>query len=311
MRLTFRGRTAVALSALGAAGAFIVPTRAQADNVTFSTTYVNTNLAGGEPAVIYSHKAGDLIYAAHEGTTLLYRSGYTSPSTTCDMGQAPQGFVCSYDNQINIWYSSDDGATWTQSPSDIQHAGFSDPDLAEDAGGNIYATGIDLANDALYSSTDGGKTWPTGTTECTPGDRQWVAGGPVPGVAWLSTNTEAAGHVVYETTNAGASCMTLGLNDGGGVGPSGTVGGAYTPYGKLFYLPKHDTLIEPVQFGDGGIGFSSLAHPMQAFAAGSGTWVGHEAVTGAQSSVGSGDVLAFDSDENVYVTWATSTGSAN
>ena len=46
---------------------------------------------------------------------------------------------------------------------------------AQDAGGRVYNTGIDLVNDALFSSVDGGKSWDRGTAQC-DGDRPWLAG---------------------------------------------------------------------------------------------------------------------------------------
>jgi hypothetical protein len=123
----------------------------------FGADYVSTTLAGGEPFVIYSHGAGDLVYSGHEGTTHIDRTYTTTPGSSCDL-RTMTGFLCSYDNQVNIWYSTDRGQSWTKSPGNPAYTGFSDPSLTEDAGNNIYDTGIDLANDALFASSDGGKT---------------------------------------------------------------------------------------------------------------------------------------------------------
>src|SRR2546429_4106527 len=141
--------------------------------------YVDQQLAGGEPEVFADAKHGTLIYTAHEGTTHLYRDGIES---------SPWGdfaFVSNYCNQVNVWTSPDGGANWFRdrylgSPCPTNPAintGFSDPDLTQDAGGRVYNTGIDLVNDALFSSIDGGKTWDKGSAAFHDGDRPWAARG--------------------------------------------------------------------------------------------------------------------------------------
>src|SRR5438270_2057738 len=137
--------------------------------------FVDTTLAGGEPSVAYAVKSGLLVYTSHEGTSHLFSSGI--PGAPAESG----GFLANYHNQVNIWTSADQGATWKVVPFGTSinplYTGFSDPDLTQDNAGNIYDTGIDLANDALFSSQDGGKTWPTGTPQCHAGDRPGLAGG--------------------------------------------------------------------------------------------------------------------------------------
>src|SRR5436190_10750426 len=133
--------------------------------------FVDRQLAGGEPLVMYDPVHKSYIYTAHEGTTHLYKPGLNSPFE----------FVANYRNQVNIWYSKNHGKSWTrddfsgtgfQTPP-AQNQGFSDPDLTEDAGGRVYNTGIDLANDALFSTRDGGVNWDHGTAQCHDGDRPW------------------------------------------------------------------------------------------------------------------------------------------
>src|SRR6266851_9817728 len=117
-------------------------------------TYIDQQLAGGEPEVFADTLHGRLIYTSHEGTTHLYRDGIVS---------SPWGnfsFVSNYCNQVNVWTSPDGGLNWFRdryldSPcptSPAINTGFSDPDLTQDAGGRVYNTGIDLVNDALFSS---------------------------------------------------------------------------------------------------------------------------------------------------------------
>src|SRR5207248_4127992 len=150
---------AAALGLLVAAG--LLPGASSAGNSgpTFAApVYVDQALAGGEPEVFADTLHGTLIYTAHEGTTHLYRDGIVS---------SPWGdfsFVSNYCNQVNIWTSPDGGANWYRdrylgSPcptSPAINTGFSDPDLTQDAGGRVYATGPDLVNDALLPAIGGG-----------------------------------------------------------------------------------------------------------------------------------------------------------
>ncbi len=161
---------------LGVAAAAVVPATAHAASVRFTAPlFVDKTLAGGEPSNAYATKSGLLVYTSHEGTTHLFSSAI--PGAPAESG----GFIVNYHNQVNIWTSADQGKTWQLVPfgtaTNPFATGFSDPDLTQDSAGNIYNTGIDLANDALFSSQDGGRTWPTGTPQCHEGDRPWLAGG--------------------------------------------------------------------------------------------------------------------------------------
>jgi hypothetical protein len=238
------------LTALGFAGT----TTGHAAGLSFSTVYVDPARGGGEPFVIYSHAGHDLVYSSHEGTTLIQSSN--TAGADCELNQGgpgPDGFLCSYDNQVNIWYSSDGGATWTKSLGNPIDTGFSDPSLTEDActnagACNVYDTGIDLANDAAYASPDGGQTWVAGTPQCHDGDRPWLAGGQY-GEMFLATNTEESGHEIFHATvqqvggqNAALTCSTTGITDSGGVG-------------QLYYNHHDGNLIEPkVSGGHYGVG---------------------------------------------------------
>src|SRR5947209_18824437 len=131
--------------------AAVMPAAAHAARFGFARpAFVDTTLAGGEPSVAYAVKSGLLVYTSHEGTTHLFSSGI--PGAPAESG----GFLANYDNQVNIWTSADRGATWQIVPfgsaTNPLYTGFSDPDLTQDAAGNIYNTGIDLANDALFPS---------------------------------------------------------------------------------------------------------------------------------------------------------------
>ena len=263
--------------------------------------YVDQQLAGGEPEVFADTLHGRLIYSAHEGTTHLYRDGIVS---------SPWGdfsFVSNYCNQVNIWTSPDGGANWyrdrylgTQCPtSPAINTGFSDPDLTQDAGGRVYDTGIDLVNDALFSSIDGGQTWDRGNADCHDGDRPWLAGGKANQV-FMATDTvegSGSGHQVFVSNDGGNTCSATGIPDNGSLAD----GGSWTAFGKLYYDKLNGTLVEPAIFnhGDGsfGVGISTLP-------AGGAAFTPHEGVRGT-SMYAHWPAIAIDAAGTVYVVWDT------
>ena len=209
--------------------------------------FVDKELAGGEPLVFYDAVHKSYIYTAHEGTTHLYRPGLASPFE----------FVPNYRNQVNIWFSKNGGKSWTrdnyaagfQTPP-AQNQGFSDPDLTQDDAGRVYNTGIDLANDALFSTNDGGVTWDRGTAQCHDGDRPWLAGAAKDQVFMatdaVEESAQGSGHTIFESKDGGDTCSTSGIPDFG----STADGGSYTGYGKLYWNPRAHKLVEPVLYSD-------------------------------------------------------------
>lgn len=305
---------------------------------TFGYDYVSTTLAGGEPFVIYSHAGKDLVYAAHEGTTHLDRNGVPQADSSCDIlppGTPPSGFICEpYDNHINQWYSTDGGQTWTlestvENPlalTDVAtHTGFSDPSLTEDAPDtspshnpqNIYDTGIDLANDALYGSSDGGKSFPFGTPQCTEGDRPWLAGGHN-GEVFLATDLElpalngAQGHAYFHGRVEGPAivCNQNAIQDHHG-------GDA-----QDYYDHHTGDIYEGALFSDGGVGLGTLedashawgstptdtSMPTGAFSDSEGVNCGSPLAQAQKLCTQLGPILpeiAVDNGDTVYVVWAT------
>lgn len=253
-------------------------------------TFVSSTLAGGEPLVFADTKHGTLIYTSHEGTTHLYRNGVAT---------IPANWLAGYRDQVNTWYSKDDGKTWQLSElagtgtnatgfnaRPDQNLGFSDPDLTQDAGGRVYDTGIDLANDAIFSSNDGGVTWDKGTAMCHDGDRPWLAASNADH-AFLATNTEEGGHQVFQTTDGGNTCGSSPL-DSGISDPEGN--------GKLMWNPVKHELVEPTT-GKDGVGVS--------------TWVpGDKAFTHRASAYGGPifahwPAIAIDRAGTLYEVWDT------
>ena len=281
--------------------------------------FVDATKAGGEPFVAYSAIGNDLVYTSHEGTTHIDRS--FAPAGLAD-------FVCPnparvppecYSNHVWIWTSKDHGKTWQPSDEGLSNTGFSDPDLSIDEAGNIYDTGINLVNDTVFGSTDGGKTW-VGTVNCHEGDRPWLAGGRA-GEVYMATDAATGpgngingGHIIFRGTlgAGGTSFACNGQPAFGGVADFGNYGsGTYSGFNKLYYdhLDPLGALIEPAVFHHGnttGVGISVLRNPADAFNGGSEVFVPKELFndTTVMSPFGAPSI-ALDSAENIYVAWDT------
>jgi hypothetical protein len=289
-------------------------THADSNAVTFSTpSFVDTVKAGGEPGILHSTRHGTLVYSSHEGTTHLDRAGVFGQSTTEFFCPNPPAGQC-YQNHVWVWTSDDNGATWKARDEGLKYTGFSDPDLTEDAAGTVYDTGIDLANDALFSSNDGGKTWTNGTAQCHEGDRPWLAGG-VAGEVFLTTDTITGnGRMLFHSGDYGNSCDSTAIADSGSYG-SGTFSG----FGKGVYDRVDGSFIEPAQFTDAsgkvaGFGISRLPHAASAFAGGTQTFQPVQTVattTGVYSPFGVPEVISMDSAENIYFAWDTNERDPN
>lgn len=303
---------AVPMGALAASASGAVAT----DSVGFtSPVFVDTVRAGGEPEVIYSAKGHDLAYTSHEGTTHLDRAGATGVTSvagfTCNGPLQPTPQPSCYENHVWIWTSDDHGKTWTWREQGAQYTGFSDPDFAIDAAGNLYDAGITfvaLAGDALYSSPDGGKTWPAGTIQCETGDRPWITGGVANEVFYSTANG------LVHSTDAGATCSSTALQDGGTM-PDGST--TYSGVGKGVYDPVDGSLIEPAVFNhaDGafGVGISRLPKAADAFMGGGETFKPVEVAKGTSiySPFGGPEVVRIDRQENLYFAWDTNDRQPN
>jgi hypothetical protein len=259
-------------------------------------SFVDSVLHGGEPLVLDDTVHHSIIYTSHEGTTHLYRPGFTSLEPV----------LFNYRNQVNMWTSSDDGASWRRvsfpagfSSNPAQNTGFSDPDLTQDEGGRVYNTGINLVNDSIFSSNDGGRNWDKGTPNCHNGDRPWLAGGK-PNQVFMASDTlegDSGGHTIFESTDGGNTCSQEGVPDAG----SSPDGRSYTGYGKLYYDHRNGKLVEPVEFKDpngvvDGIG-TSVWKPGD---------LSIKPVKAANTTLFSHfPISIFDNSDNLYLIWDT------
>ena len=260
--------------------------------------YVDKHLAGGEPIVYYDRAHQTYIYSSHEGTTHTLHDGVGgAPATTADFAQ-------NYRNQVNIW-TSRNGHTWSRVNLDgtgfeadpSKNQGFSDPDLTQDDGGRVYNTGIDLANDALFSSGDGGRTWDKGTINCHNGDRPWLAGAHKNEVFLANEPLDTNGHTIWRSTDGGMTCSDFGIGD---------YGTGYAGYGKLYYNRANGSIVEPVIYGSGSganaIGIGILPHATRAFNKQKGAFHAIQ-ISETQGLLTHFPALALDTAGNIYLSW--------
>src|SRR5258705_9015014 len=194
-------------------------------------SYFDTTRAGGEPSVV-AHPDGTLLYAPHAWTTHFYSLEVDNPTSAA--------FFENYRGQVHAWYSTDHGATWhfvdrTLPPDNAPGSGFSDPDFAIDAAGNVYLSEINLANVAMSKSTTSGKSYPLQNFFAqTITHRQWKAAGPAD-VLFIVGNPDEGGtvppdpvgheqHTIYPSTDGG-KVYSSGVDNHGGLGDIGCAHG--------------------------------------------------------------------------------------
>ena len=297
-----RSGAAVALGFGGAALLLSAVPVAAASPLGFARpVFVDQAKAGGEPFTIRSTKTGNLVYSSHEGTTHLDRAGLAAPVSVVQFLCPGVTTVDCYKNHVWIWRSSDHGKTWISSDEGLTYTGFSDPDLTEDTAGNIYDAGIDLVNDTVFSSPDGGRTWPHGNTNCHGGDRPWLAGG-VANEVFVSINASGTGHTIFHSTDAADTCTAGGIPD------NGTLEGGVSYHGtnKPIYDRADGSLIETAMFtytSFSGIGFSRLAHAAAAFGGSPDRFVPIPVATHTTYAGAVGPSMAMDAAENLYIVW--------
>jgi hypothetical protein len=187
-------------------------------------SYVDMARAGGEPSV-QSLADGTLLYAAHAGTTHFYTPAAGDEDSTA--------FAENYRGQVYAWVSDDGGVSWqfvdrTLPPDNQAGSGFSDPDFAVDAAGNVYLSEINLVNVALSKSTDNGHSYELQNIGAmTITDRQWSTAGPEDVVFMVGNADEGgtfpsdpvgnSGHIVIRSTDGGQTFSEV-VEDPGGLG---------------------------------------------------------------------------------------------
>jgi hypothetical protein len=281
-------------------GLALAPAASVAKGVGFAPPqYVDTEQAGGEPILLTDPSHHTIVYSAHEGTTHLYREGFFSP-----LGDVH--FLGNYRNQVLLWTSKDGGASWQRvdfgggfRTDPTKNSGFSDPDLTMDEGGRMYGTGINLVNDSLFASDDGGMRWDKGTAQCHDGDRPWLAGGKA-GEVYMATDPaeDQLNHRVFMSEDGGQTCSATGVPDFGTYKPTGE---SYNGFGKLLYQPGTGRLAEPEVYMDDNGNVDGV---------GAGTWSpGDPAFTphkiASTRMTAHWPAMAMDRAGTLYVVWDT------
>jgi hypothetical protein len=194
--------------------------------LTFSEpVYVDIFRAGGEPSVV-STPDGVLLYGAHAGTTHFF--------TLAGADEDSAAFAENYRGQVYAWFSEDDGDSWnfvdrTLPPDGVAGSGFSDPDFAIDAAGNVYLSEINLANVAVSKSTTSGRSYELQNFfGMVMSDRQWKTAGPE-NVLFIVGNVTGtggtfptepvgnSGHTIFRSVDGGRT-FSVGIADSGGLG---------------------------------------------------------------------------------------------
>lgn len=193
---------------------------------------IDAHRAGGEPSILALRDGHTVIASAHAGTTHLYK-----PNT-------PGGsdFVTNYNGSDFVWRSENNGDTWRYvglngsetGPYSGPMYGFSDPTLAEDAAGNVYNAGINVANVFVARSADKGSTWSANPVAALFTDREWLAADEADHLYMLASDP---GRVIIESRDGGQT-----WNHGDGL-PAGGISSPIT------VDPNDGTLY---QAGDGG-----------------------------------------------------------
>ena len=170
--------------------------------------------AGGEPSV-EGLPDGTLLYGAHASTTLFYRNNMPDPD-----------YVTPYTGATYVWRSTDLGDTWTyvglagtQVGPHATVSGFSDPDFAVDAAGNVYTAGINLANVYVAKSSDSGRTWTGHPFGAVATDREWLAADEAD-VVYMNGNSLIQGRTLWKSTDGGLTFGQPGIDLPGGGPPN-------------------------------------------------------------------------------------------
>ncbi|MDQ3958400.1 MAG: glycoside hydrolase, partial [Actinomycetota bacterium] len=253
--------------------------------------YIDTTRAGGEPTV-EQHPDGTLMYGSHAGTTHFYTPSAADPTTAA--------FVENYTGQTYYYFSKDHGKTWTYQdrrlpPNNSPMSGFSDPEYAIDAAGQVYVSEINLANVAVSKApgSDDPFTLQNFFAQ-TISDRQWMeadkknvlylVGNELGGGTFPNDPVGNAGHFLHRSTDGGQT-FTPGVEDGAGLGDlqidrrNGTLYEAYYDNGVLSmtaYRQARKGNLDKRETNEIASGVSMLSH-----------WPSFD----------------IDSDGDLYITW--------
>lgn len=238
-----------------AAGSCAAPTQTPE----FEEAIIDTERAGGEP-IVTTLDDGTLLWGSHAGTTHFYTPGAPDPDT--------ESFLRNYNGQTYYYFSEDDGKTWeyVERPpipnedlatlQGVPASGFSDPEFAVDAAGQVYISEINLANVAVSKSVDGGRTYGVANPLAfTITDRQWMAA-DAKDVLYMTGNGFAGGS--FPRNAVGNVGHFLAKSTDGGVTWSEAITSNPNGVADIQVEPKTGTLYEISANPDGTFGMAAF-----------------------------------------------------
>ena len=208
------------------------PCAAPSEELEFTEAIIDPTRAGGEPIVL-TMGDGALLWGSHAGTTHFYGPEAPDADTAA--------FVQNYRGQTYQYFSEDNGKTWNfidRPPiprpelgtiAGLPASGFSDPEFAVDAAGQVYISEINLVNVAVSKSVDGGRTYGVANPFAfTSTDRQWMAA-DAKDVLYMTGNgfgggtfprdvVGTVGHFFAKSTDGGVTWSEAITSNSNGVG---------------------------------------------------------------------------------------------
>ena len=223
----------------------------------FREDLIDTERAGGEP-IVTTLDDGTLLWGSHAGTTHFYGPAAPDPGTAA--------FLMNYQGQTYQYFSEDDGKTWKfvpRTPLDsddgfpnLPATGFSDPEFAVDAAGQVYISEINLANVAVSKSTDGGRTYGLANPFAfTSSDRQWMAA-DAKDVLYMTANGFGGG--TFPNEPAGNLGHFMAKSTDGGMTWSEAITSNPNGVADIQIDPSDGTLYEISANSDGTLGMAAF-----------------------------------------------------
>jgi hypothetical protein len=224
----------------------------------FTEDIIDEDRAGGEP-IVTTLDNGRLLWGSHAGTTHFFGPAAPDPDT--------DAFVKNYQGQTYQYFSNDNGKTWEFVPrtpinnpgtlAGLPASGFSDPEFAIDAAGQIYISEINLANIAVSKSTDGGRSYELVNLAAFVGtDRQWMAA-DAKDVLYMTGNGTGSGGT-FPSDPAGHSGHFMAKSTDGGFTWSKAITSNPNGVADIQIDPRDGTLYEISADSDGTLGMAAF-----------------------------------------------------
>ena len=270
----------------------------------FTQEVIDPSRAGGEP-IVTTLDDGTLLWGSHAGTTHFYGPAAPDPGTAA--------FLQNYQGQTYQYFSEDNGKTWEFVPrtpinsaeqlAGLPASGFSDPEFAVDAAGQVYISEINLANVAVSKSTDGGRTYGVANPLAfTSSDRQWMAA-DAKDVLYMTANGFGGG--AFPSEPVGNLGHFMAKSTDGGVTWSEAITSNPNGVADIQIDRRDGTLYEISASGDGTLGMAAFRNIRNETSDFSEPEISVIAEDVGYTSIGRLIDPTFDMDEegNLYIVW--------